>query len=528
MLIFVLCLGLGFFALAELRVLVILYYSLTQRRQKPDVPSPDSWPGGAVWPSVVVQLPVYREHQVLRRLLAAVVNMEYPSGRMAVQVLDDSEGDEARLAEEMVAPYRDGPVSVEYIHRSARAGYKSGALNFGHRQAAGDLVAIFDADFIPHPDFLKQTVPAFQHERVGAVHARWDFLNDSASPLTMLLQAGVLDSLFLLRSRIRCSRWGNRASYLGTNGVWRKSVVDVHLGGWREAPFTDDGIDLSARAQTAGWVVSFVDAALSSSELPDTYLAYKNQQRRWARAALRIFFDHWRQAFGRSSGIGSKFLELSLLHLELSMPCLLLVALATGLYVALGLPRSAVWFTVQIGLMAVPRAVSVPALEVVLLAKAPLSGLAAAGIVGACGLSLLAIGVSVSILAGFWDTIRRSNLEFVPTPRPGADAVIRSSRRRWLESSARIAALEILLGGARADRLDPRCGTALSGVMAPARLGLECVPDCRVDECARDRTEAQAAALTGRAARREPGHADARCIRKCPGCGAVGRGRHPR
>lgn len=440
MLIFVLCLGLGFFALAELRVLVILYYSLTQRRRTPETPSPDSWPAGAVWPSVVVQLPVYREHQVLRRLLAAVVNMQYPAGRMAVQVLDDSEGDEARLAEEMVAPYRDGPIFVEYIHRSARAGYKSGALNFGHRHAAGDLVAIFDADFIPHPDFLQKTVPAFQHERVGAVHARWDFLNDSASPLTML-QAGVLDSLFCFDA-IRQSM-GESSLYLGTNGVWRKSVVDA-LGGWREAPFTDDGIDLSARAQIAGWVVSFVDAALSSSELPDTYLAYKNQQRRWARAALRILFDHWRQAFGRPSGIGSKFLELSLLHLELSMPCLLLVALATGLYVVLGLPRSAVWFTVQIGLMAV-LVLFPPALEVVLSQKLLYRDWPRRGLLVLRALPL-AIGVSVSILAGFWDTIRRSNLEFVPTPRPGADAVIRSSRRRWLESSARIAALEILMG----------------------------------------------------------------------------------
>ncbi len=441
MLIFVLYLGLVFFILAELRVVVIIYYLFTERRRRHSPSSPDAWPStGGVWPSVVVQLPVYREHQVLHRLLSAVVQMQYPAGRLAVQVLDDSEGDAARLAAEIVDAYRDGPIRVEYVHRSERAGYKSGALNYGHLRANGDLVTIFDADFVPHSDFLLKTVPCFQNDRVGAVHARWDFLNDSTSPLTML-QAGVLDSLFCFDA-IR-QTMGESSIYLGTNGVWRRSVIDA-LGGWREAPFTDDGIDLSCRAQIAGWTVAFVDEALSSSELPETYLAYKNQQRRWARAALRIFFDHWRQAFKRRSGIGNKFLELSLLHLELSMPCLLLVALATGLYVGLGLPRSGIWLTAQVGLMAT-LVLFPPALEVLLSEKLLYRDWQGRGILVLRALPL-AIGVSVSILAGFWDTIRRSTMEFVPTPRPGADAVIRSSRRRWLESSARIAALEIVVG----------------------------------------------------------------------------------
>lgn len=441
MLIVILYLGVIFFAVAELRVLVMVYFLLAQRRRRTPSVNGVDWPGaGAAWPSVVVQLPVYREHKVLSRLLSAVVTMQYPPGRLAVQVLDDSEGEDARVAADIVAAHRDGAVRVDYVHRSERAGYKSGALNYGHRRIEGDLVAIFDADFVPHTNFLLRTVPAFREARVGAVHARWDFVNDSASPLTML-QAGVLESLFCFDG-IRQSM-GESSIYLGTNGVWRRSVID-DLGGWREAPFTDDGIDLSCRAQIAGWGVSFVDEALSSSELPETYLAYKSQQRRWARAALRLFFDHWRQPFIRSSGFGNKFLELSLLHLEFSMPCLLLVALVTGLYVVLGLPRSGIWLAAQIALMAA-LVLFPPALEVLLSQKVLHCDWRRRGVLVLRALPL-AIGVSVSVLAGFWDTLRRSTLEFVPTPRRGADAVIGSSTSRWLASAARIAAVEIMLG----------------------------------------------------------------------------------
>ena len=123
MLIFVLYLGLVFFILAELRVVVIIYYLFTERRRKHSPASPDAWPPtGGVWPSVVFQLPVYREHQVLHRFLSAVVQMQYPAGRLAVQVLDDSEGDEARLAAEIVDASRDGPIRVEYVHRSKKRG----------------------------------------------------------------------------------------------------------------------------------------------------------------------------------------------------------------------------------------------------------------------------------------------------------------------------------------------------------------------------------------------------------------------
>jgi cellulose synthase/poly-beta-1,6-N-acetylglucosamine synthase-like glycosyltransferase len=279
-------------------------------------------------------------------------------------------------------------------------------LNYGKRQINCDLLVIFDADFIPNPDFLLRTVPMFQDERVGAVHTRWNHLNDSDSPLTML-QAAVLDTLFCFENEIRQSM-GESTIYLGTSGVWRKRTID-ELGGWREAPFTDDGIDLSYRAQIADWFVGVVGEPLASSELPGTDLAYKSQQRRWARAALRLFLDYWRYAFTVQRRIRSILMELSLPHLVLSMPCLLLVTLLTGLYIGLGFSRSTSWLTAQIGLAAI-IAVFPPAQEVILSQK-----LLYADWKKRCLLALrafpLAIGLSLSILAGFWDTIGHSDIE---------------------------------------------------------------------------------------------------------------------
>src|SRR2546421_5094275 len=170
MLIFAIYLVLIFFSLAQIRALIVIGIYFIQRRRKRNLSNPSVPPSDLVWPSVVVQLPVYREHKVLDRLLSSIVQMEYPKGLMTVQVIDDSEEHEANLAREIVERYREGQVSVEYLHRTHRTGYKAGALNYGNHQAKCDLVAIFDADFIPKPNFLLKTVPFFQNEKVGAVH----------------------------------------------------------------------------------------------------------------------------------------------------------------------------------------------------------------------------------------------------------------------------------------------------------------------------------------------------------------------
>jgi cellulose synthase/poly-beta-1,6-N-acetylglucosamine synthase-like glycosyltransferase len=430
---------LAFFAAAQLRICVILVHSLTKgigRQATESAP-----PTKRFWPTVVVQLPLYREHKVLHRLLTAVTNLEYADGRLSVQVLDDSEAEEAALAKEVVDAYCGGAVAVDYVHRARREGYKSGALNHGMRSIDCDLVAIFDADFTPDRDFLLKTVPLFEDHRVAAVHTRWRHRNDLSSSLT-LLQAAVLDSLFCFASGLR-QAMGEPTMYLGTSGVWRKRTIE-ELGGWREAPFTDDGIDLSFRAQFAGWSVIFVNEALASGDLPETYVSYKNQQRRWARAAFRLFLDHGKNALKPPHGKKRRFLELSSLHLVLATPLLALAGLLSSSYVILGLPRTTYWAMTQVGLSS--AVVLFPPLQECILAQRILYDDWTRRCLRLLPSFPLAIGVSVSLLAGFRDTLKRDEPEFVRTPKKGAEGIIRRSEAQWVGTASRIAWVEWGLG----------------------------------------------------------------------------------
>lgn len=439
MLVIALSAMLAFFAIAQLRILVIHAYSRMKGAGGQAIEF--TRPTSCSWPTVVVQLPIYREHKVLHRLLTAVTNLDYVDGRLAVQVLDDSEEEEAALARAVVDAHRGGSVPIEYVHRTSRDGYKSGALNHGMGMVDCDLVVIFDADFTPDRDFLIKTVPLFEDARVAAVHTRWRHRNGLSSTLT-LFQAAVIDSLFCFSSGIRQAK-GEPTIYLGTSGVWRKRAIE-ELGGWREAPFTDDGIDLSFRAQLAGWSVVFVNEALASSDLPDTYLSYKNQQRRWARAAFRLFLDYGKKALSPPQGKRRRFLELSSLHLVLGTPVLVLTGVLSSAYVVLGLPRTPYWAITQVGLSAF--LVLFPPLQECGLSQRILYDDWARRCLR-LPLSLpLAIGVSVSILAGFRDTIKRNEPEFVRTPKDGASGIIRKSEAKWVGTASRIAWCELGLG----------------------------------------------------------------------------------
>jgi cellulose synthase/poly-beta-1,6-N-acetylglucosamine synthase-like glycosyltransferase len=427
------------FILGQLRVVVLLIYS--SRLKKLGAPTVGTLPTVVEWPTVVVQLPVYREHRALRELLRAVLEMDYPSGRLGVQVLDDSEDEEAESTRAAVDACSGADVRIDYVHRNDREGYKSGALNRGTRKLDSELVAIFDADFKPDRDFLTRTVPLFVEPGVVAVHTRWRHTNDSATSLTQL-QATVLDSLFCFESAVR-QAVGQSSIYLGTSGVWRRRTIE-ELGGWREAPFTDDGIDLSFRAQLAGWSVVFLNEPLSVGTLPDTYLAYKNQQRRWARAAFRLAIDYWRTALRPPYEASARLLQVSSLNLVLSTPALLVAGILTSAHLALGLSRGLAWITVQLALT-VAVVIFPPVQEGILSQKLLYVDWVRRSLRLLPALPL-GIGVSVSIVAGFIDTLRPDEPEFVRTPKAGAEGVILRSRTQWLRSASRIAGVESALG----------------------------------------------------------------------------------
>lgn len=241
-------------------------------------------PGSAAWhnlPLVTVQLPVYNERYVVERLIDAVTALNYPTDKLEIQVLDDSTDGSVALSTRKVADYQAQGINIKLIRRPERVGFKAGALAYGLDRAMGDFVAIFDADFVPDPDFLLKTVPHFDDPKIGIVQTRWTHLNEDYSLLTQL-QAFGLNAHFFIEQGGR-----NAADFFmnfnGTAGVWRKKAI-YDAGGWSSDTLTED-LDLSYRAQLKGWKFVYREDIGSPAELPVAMAALKSQQYRWMKGA---------------------------------------------------------------------------------------------------------------------------------------------------------------------------------------------------------------------------------------------------
>ena len=243
----------------------------------------DFWaghPDASDLPMVTVQLPVFNERFVVGRLLHAVTQLDWPADRLEIQLLDDSTDDTTDICRELVHHYRrETGLDIVYLHRPHRDGFKAGALEAGMQVATGELIAIFDADFVPAADFLRRTVPFFAEPRVGMVQTRWGHFNAEWSLLTRM-QAIAIDGHFGIEQAARRGA-GLYLNFNGTAGVWRRACID-DAGGWQHDTLTED-LDLSYRAQLRGWQMEFAPAVEAPAELPDTVAAFKSQQRRWAK-----------------------------------------------------------------------------------------------------------------------------------------------------------------------------------------------------------------------------------------------------
>jgi len=256
--------------------LVALYFQHADRAAQ-DVAPP------ANLPRVLVQLPLYNEPYVVEELLAAVSRLDYPRDRLHIQVLDDSTDQTTVLARPAVNRLADSGLQIELVHRSDRAGYKAGALAAGLAQSDAPLVALFDADFLPDPDFLLRTVGVFSDPQVGAVQARWSFSNRNASLLTRV-QGMLLDAHFVFEQGGR-SRSGRFFNFNGTAGVLRRQMIE-DAGGWQHDTLTED-TDLSYRAQLRGWRYIYLQNVAVPSELPDDVPSFHVQQARWAKGLVQ-------------------------------------------------------------------------------------------------------------------------------------------------------------------------------------------------------------------------------------------------
>ncbi|MEQ8818741.1 MAG: glycosyltransferase [Sumerlaeia bacterium] len=238
------------------------------------------------WPSVTVQLPLYNEPSVARRLIDAVAALDYPADRLAIHILDDSTDVETSAAcAEAARHWGARGLDVQHLRRASRAGFKAGALAWGLERDRSELIAIFDADFLPPRDFLRRLAPEFAADpRLGLVQARWGHLNRESSLLTRL-QATMLDGHFRIEHAVRAAT-GRFFNFNGTAGIWRRAAID-DAGGWEGDTLTED-LDLSYRAQLRGWRFVYRDDVVAPAELPAAMAAYRSQQQRWAKGSMEV------------------------------------------------------------------------------------------------------------------------------------------------------------------------------------------------------------------------------------------------
>jgi cellulose synthase/poly-beta-1,6-N-acetylglucosamine synthase-like glycosyltransferase len=228
-------------------------------------------------PFVTIQLPIFNELYVVERLIDNMVKMNYPKDKFQIHILDDSTDETVEVTRKKVSEYQALGFDIQQVTRTNRQGYKAGALKEATHLAKGDLIAIFDADFMPRPDFLLETIPYFEDKKIGVVQTRWEHINKEYSLLTKL-QAMQLDVHFSVEQQGRFA--GNSLlQFNGTAGVWRKQTID-DAGGWEADTLTED-LDLSYRAQVNGWQIIYLESVGSPAELPVEMNGLKSQQFRW-------------------------------------------------------------------------------------------------------------------------------------------------------------------------------------------------------------------------------------------------------
>jgi cellulose synthase/poly-beta-1,6-N-acetylglucosamine synthase-like glycosyltransferase len=273
-------------------------------------------------PTVTVQLPLFNERFVAMRILDAAAKLDWPMEKLEIQVLDDSADDTRQIVDERAVYWNERGITIKVLHRLQRKGYKAGALQYGLNQSKGEFIAIFDADFVPPPDFLRRTVPYFSDRRVGMVQARWGFLNREYSWLTGI-QSLLLGQHFTIEHLVRFKR-GFFFNFNGTAGIWRRKAIES-AGGWQSDTVTED-LDLSYRAELAGWRFVYLDDFAVPSELPVTLSSFRGQQQRWAKGSVQTAKKILPRLLSSQLPVGIKFEAMA--HL-LSNFCWLLGSIVT-------------------------------------------------------------------------------------------------------------------------------------------------------------------------------------------------------
>ena len=307
------------YAIAQLNLL----FNYLKARKKKDTSEKLDFSNPKEIPFVTIQLPVYNELYVMKRLLKNIAKIEYPLDKLEIQVLDDSTDESVETTAKHIKEIQDKGIDIQHIRRTNRQGFKAGALKEGLKIAKGEFIAIFDADFLPQKDWLLQTVPYFKNENIGVVQTRWGHINRNYSTLTKI-QAFALDAHFTLEQVGRNSK-GHFINFNGTAGVWRKECI-YDAGNWEGDTLTED-LDLSYRAQLKNWEFKYLEHVETPAELPVIISAARSQQFRWNKGGAENFQKMMKRVI-KSDNVSLKTKIHSLLHLLNSsmFTCIFLVA----------------------------------------------------------------------------------------------------------------------------------------------------------------------------------------------------------
>ena len=367
-------------------------------------------------PRVTIQLPLFNEATVAPRLIEAVAKMDYPADKFEIQVLDDSTDETQAIARACVEGLRARGVDAVYIHRVDRTGYKAGALDHGLKTAKGELVAIFDADFIPQPDFLRSIVAHFADEKVAVVQTRWGHLNRDHSLLTQV-QALMLDGHHLVENRARYGA-GFLFNFSGTGGMWRVSAI-ADAGGWEHDTLTED-LDLSYRAQLKGWKFVYREDVVSPSELPEFVSAVRAQQYRWAKGTVQTARKLLKRVLSADLTLAQR--AEAFFHMTPHFAYPLLVSLSVLLLPALVLMPATNAFMMLIVDMPLCVATTGSLAAFYMLAESAQGRSRLGALKRLPMLIALGTGLAPHLTRAVWDGLNGMAGEFVRTPKQGVNA----------------------------------------------------------------------------------------------------------
>lgn len=366
-------------------------------------------------PRVTIQLPLFNESTVATRLLDAAARLDYPADKLEIQVLDDSTDETQGLVRAHVERLRERGVDAVYLHRTNRVGYKAGALDEGLTVAKGELVGIFDADFIPEPQFIRQIVGHFVDPKVAMVQTRWGHLNRDVSVLTKV-QALMLDGHHLVENRARYGA-GLLFNFSGTGGMWRREAIQ-DAGGWEHDTLTED-LDLSYRAQLKGWKFVYREDVVSPSELPEDVSALRAQQYRWAKGTVQTA----RKLLGRVLSADLRFSQRveALFHMTPHFAYPLLVLLSVLLLPALILMPATDTLTMIIVDLPLCVATTGSLAAFYMLAEAAQGRRRMGAIARLPMLIALGTGLAPHLSKAVFEGLRHMAGEFVRTPKHGTN-----------------------------------------------------------------------------------------------------------